>query len=150
MIYDRLEHIGHYRGLGIPLDKAIDFLEKTDVFSLTGRGEIDGDSVYYMEQNPQLRALQDAKWERHERYIDIQIALAEGEEIYACPMEDVEGWGAFDAQNDCALSAAGAKGARLTMPSGAFAIFFPHDAHMPCVRAGEAETTRKIVVKVLA
>ena len=150
MIYDRLEHIGRYRGLGAHLDRAIDFLTKADVALLTGRGEIDGDRVYYMEQNPQLRALQDAKWERHERYIDIQIALTEGEDIYACPMEDVEDWGAFDAQNDCAVSAAGAKGARLTMHSGAFAIFFPHDAHMPCVRAGEAETTRKIVVKVLA
>ena len=113
MIYDRLEHIGRYRGLGAHLDAAIDFLARVDVASLTGRGEIEGDAVYYMEQNPQLRALQDAKWERHERYIDIQIALAEGEEIYACPMEDVEGWGAFDAQNDCAVSAAGAKGARL-------------------------------------
>lgn len=150
MIYDRLEHIGRYRGLGAHLNRAIDFLTKADVALLTGRGEIDGDRVYYMEQNPQLRALQDAKWERHERYIDIQIALTEGEDIYACPMEDVEDWSAFDAQKDCAFSEQGAKGARLAMQSGAFAIFFPHDAHMPCVRAGAAETTRKIVVKVLA
>ena len=107
MIYDRLEHIGRYRGLGAHLDRAIDFLTKADVALLTGRGEIDGDRVYYMEQNPQLRALQDVKWERHERYIDIQIALTEGEEIYACPMEDVEDWSAFDAQKDCAFSEQG-------------------------------------------
>ena len=56
MIYDRLEHIGRYRGLGAHLDRAIDFLTKADVALLTGRGEIDGDRVYYMEQNPQLRA----------------------------------------------------------------------------------------------
>ena len=44
MIYDVIKNVGKYRGQSIWLDKAISFLETTDLKSLPiGRTEIDGD-----------------------------------------------------------------------------------------------------------
>ena len=41
MIYDELKNIARYKGISLYLDKAIEFLEKTDLASLPiGRTEI--------------------------------------------------------------------------------------------------------------
>jgi YhcH/YjgK/YiaL family protein len=36
----------------------------------------------------------------------------------------------------------------VTVGAGSFVIFFPEDAHMPCMAAGEPAKVKKVVVKV--
>ena len=38
------------------------------------------------------------------------------------------------------------EGSMLQVPAGSFCVFFPEDAHMPCIRG--AEEVSKIVVKI--
>ena len=121
MIYDTLDHIAAYRGLGANMDRAIDYLSNTDLSRLAaGRYEVDGANVYLMIQEPEFRAPADAQFEAHRRYADIQLALSDVEE----------------------------KGVALPLPAGTFMILLPQDAHMPNLKCGSAATGRKAVIKV--
>ena len=150
MIYDTLAHIDTYRGLGANMDRAIEYLKQTDLSELpAGRYEVDGTNVYLMIQEPEFRSAADAQFEAHRRYADIQLALAHGEAIACLPVEKVETWKPFDAENDIGFSDVDEKGTLLPLPVGTFMILFPQDAHMPNLKCGAAATGRKAVVKVL-
>ena len=150
MIYDILAHIDTYRGINANMDRAIDYLKRTDLSALpAGRYEVDGANVYLMIQEPEVRAPADAQFEAHRRYADIQLALADGEAISCLPVEQVEKWQPFDAEKDICFSDVDEKGAPLPLPAGTFMILFPQDAHMPNLKCGTSATGRKAVVKVL-
>ena len=148
MIYDILENLGRYRGLGANMDRAIDFILAADFAAMPAdRFEIDGTNVYGFIQEPALRTPEEAQFEAHRRYADIQIALQDGEAINYLPLDRVEKWLAYDDEKDILFSDVAEKGVAVPMKAGDFMILFPQDAHMPCLQAG-AETTRKAVIKV--
>lgn len=149
MIFDTMKHIGCYRGLSANMDRAIDALLNTDFSTLApGRYEVDGDNVFFMIQEPQLKEEEDALYEVHRKYADIQLALTDGEVILSLPVEQLEEWQDFDEAKDIGFSANSEPGIPLDMRAGCFAIFFPQDAHMPCLRGGDEKKCRKAVVKV--
>jgi len=148
MIYDTLEHIAAYRGLGANMDRAIDLLQSTDFSKYeAGRYEVDGANVFFMIQEPELRQAEDAQFEAHRRYADIQLALTDGEIINYLPIEEVQKWQPFDEDKDIGFSNVPEKGIALPLNAGQFMILYPQDAHMPCLK-GCADKTRKVVVKV--
>lgn len=149
MIYDTLDHIAAYRGLGANMDRAIDYLSSTDLSKLAaGRYEVDGANIYLMIQEPEFRAPADAQFEAHRRYADIQLALADGEAISVLPVERVAKWTPFNEEKDIGFSDVEEKGVALPLPAGTFMILLPQDAHMPNLKCGSAATGRKAVVKV--
>lgn len=149
MIYDTIDHIAAYRGLGANMDRAIEYLAHADLSALpAGRYEIDGENVYLMIQEPALREPQDGQFEVHRRYADIQLALTDGEAIAVAPIERVDRWEAFDEGKDIGFSKTDYKGISLPLPAGTFMILFPQDAHLPCLKCG-GTNGRKAVVKVL-
>ena len=149
MIYDTLENLKNYRGLSANMDKAIDLLLSADFSAQSaGRYEVDGDNLFYMIQEPQLRDVQDAQVEVHRRYADIQLALTDGEVINYLPLTAVDQWLPFDEAKDIGFSDTAEKGIAMAVPAGCFAIYYPQDAHMPCLKGGAAESCRKVVVKV--
>ena len=149
MIYDTIAHIGCYRGLSENFDRAIDLLKTTDFSSLpAGRYEVDGANLFYMIQEPQLREEDEALYEAHRKYADIQYALTDGETMLCLPVEQIEQWQPFDDEKDIGFSANCEPGMPVELCAGSFAILFPQDAHMPCLRGGDAKSSRKVVVKV--
>ena len=79
MIFDRIENVNNYKGLG-RLYTALEFMAKTDFTQIPiGKYELDGDNIYYMVQqydtNPDKTVA-----EAHKKYIDIQY-IEKGEEI---------------------------------------------------------------------
>lgn len=148
MIYDRLENLGQYRGISRWMDTAITAVQGMDLYAREdGQFAIDGDDVYCMVQSPALKPAAETKWEAHERYIDIQIALVDGEAIGYAPLANIEGWEAYNAEKDARISWSQAEGVVLPMRAGMFAVFFPEDAHRPCVAMGGTQG-HKAVVKV--
>ncbi len=144
MIYDRLERIGAYRNIHPNLDQAIDYILATDLDTLEeGRHGADESPFYVLAQAPELKA--ENRWERHRTHIDVQIALADGETIGYAPEEETGPWSPWDDGADFASSESPDTGIPLRMSKGSFAVFFPQDAHRPCLGKGK---TRKIVVKV--
>lgn len=81
MIFDTIENIESYRGLSQAFDTAVSALSVTDFTQLQpGTYYLESSGVYYMVQTPQLQPRDMVRWECHERYIDIQYAVAGGPE----------------------------------------------------------------------
>ena len=146
MILDVLENANRYLPLNHGFAKAFEFLMRSDLQELSvGRYEIDGDRVYAMVAKEPGRRKEDALLEIHEKYIDIQLVLAGTDDM---------GWkhkssckhpaGEYDPEDDIQFFA-DKPDAWLATASGAFAIFFPEDAHLPLVSSGDIH---KVVVKV--
>lgn len=66
------------------------------------------------------------------------------------PATDLEISEAYDAEHDILFFKENGRGTVFTMEPGCFAIFPPHDAHMPCVLDAIPETVKKVIVKVWA
>ena len=145
MIYDSLENLGRYRCLGESFARAVDALQARDLFSLAdGRYEID-EKNYFAVSQPALKPREGSRYEAHRLYADIQIALTQGETIDVAPVAALGDWDEYDPQNDIVFTGDTAPCVELPLHRGMFAVFFPWDAHRPCLGEG---TTKKIVVKV--
>lgn len=150
MILDTLEHASHYETLLPGLKTAFDFLRRTDLSSLPdGRIELDGDRIYALLQSYQTKPRQGGQPEAHRRYADVQFILAGHE---ACGHTTVTGnlsvATPYDATRDFMLFCETACDF-ITLTPGSFAIFLPHDAHLPGRQDGsEAVAVRKVVVKI--
>ena len=146
MIFDTLNNVDNYKGLG-RVYTALKFLSETD-FSKTdlGRYELDGDNIFYMVQSYDTDPSKTVS-ESHRKYIDIQF-MVEGEEII----------GVADISSEKELTEAkeendvwfyNCKTEPLTLSAGKYMVLYPNDLHCPGVATnGKALTCRKVVVKV--
>lgn len=148
MILDVLENARRYCALNEGFAKAFEFLERPDLQKLPeGKYEIDGDRIYAMVSKEPGRKKEDALLETHEKYIDIQLILAGTDTMgwkpkSLCKQPTQE----YDQKSDIQFFA-DKPDAWLATESGAFAIFFPEDAHMPLI---SPEQIHKVIVKVAA
>ncbi len=147
MILDVLENAQRYVILNKGFKKAIEFLLRHDLKELpVGKYEIEAERVYAMVSKGFGRKKEDAMLETHEKYIDIQLVLTGTDKM---------GWkpkplckkpsGGYDQKADVQFFA-DKPDVWLPTKSGAFAIFFPEDAHMPLISSGQLH---KVVVKVV-
>jgi biofilm protein TabA len=165
VITDVLANIATYRRLSVNLDRAIEFIEQTNLVSLApGRHVVAGDDVYLTVTHTELVDARSLQYEAHRRYIDIQLVIRGRERIYWAPLA------AHDPAENAGLDVAGAApgarlynvekdvlfvdldgGAAIDLGPGGFCIFFPQDAHKPrCLTGENADVDRvdKIVFKV--
>ena len=146
MILDRLERSELYAPLHPLLPKAFAFLRETDLVALPlGRHEIDGEHLFAIAAREPARSREQARLEAHRKYIDIQVVLAGADEMgwrarSRCTSPD----GEYDADADIEFFA-DPPDAWVAVEAGAFAVFFPGDAHAPLVGEG---VLHKVVVKV--
>lgn len=144
MIYDTLANLPRYRGIHPNLDKAIDYLCANDVAALAnGHYEPDGDRVMVNVMDAAYRALEDARFEAHRLYADLQISLTGDESIGWRPLAECSEW-APEAETHVFEEPLTIQ-ALLPMRKGTFTLVFPQDAHAPGIGQG---TGRKAVVKI--
>lgn len=130
-------------------DKAFTFLKTCDLANAEAkRHDIDGDVVYapvsdYITKNPE-----DAVYESHRKYVDIQYVIA-GKELIglAGPRDIQEVTKPYDEMTDIEFMTV-KNSTELQATPEKFFIFFPEDLHRPGVKAGENTPVRKIVIKV--
>ena len=146
MIFDTLDNVNNYEGLG-RVYTALNFLSETDFSKIDlGRYELDGDNIFYMVQSYDTDPDKTIS-EAHKKYIDIQY-MVEGEEII----------GVADISSEKELTEAkeendvwfyNCKTEPLTLSAGKYMVLYPNDLHCPGVATnGTALTCRKVVVKV--
>ena len=147
MIFDTIENIESYRGLSQAFDTAVSALSGTDFTQLQpGTYYLGSSGVYYMVQTPQLQPRDMVRWECHERYIDIQYAVAGGPEtIDWAPRGALSAW-EKSPSGDIFFTNDDAPHLSLALIPGRFAVFFPQDAHRPC--QGNPAPCRKVVFKI--
>ena len=82
MILDSISNCERYYALNPRLKAAFDYLGQTDVQALTpGRHDIDGDDLFVNVSELDLKPVEEALFEVHDEYIDIQVVFG-GEELF--------------------------------------------------------------------
>ncbi len=150
MIVTRLEDINRYRGLSTNLDTAFDWLLKEKWQNIEqGKHAIFGEAIYALVQSYKSKEHAACRFEAHRSFIDIQM-LTSGEEIIeALPREGLEVLEPYKPDIEFYVTPKDSAACRLFMKPGLLAIFFPEDAHRPCMIAGDGpEDIGKIVIKV--
>lgn len=145
MIFDTLENIKNYEGLG-RVYTALEFLSKTDFTKIElGRYELQGDDIFYMVQRYDTDPEKTIS-EAHKKYIDIQF-MVNGEEIIgvapiSCEKTETEA----KPENDVWFYEC--KTEPLTLIKNSFMVLYPNDLHCPGVAVDGARNCHKVVVKV--
>ena len=147
MILDHLKNLNNYRDLTAPLMQALEYIRNADFRRLEDiTYEVEGRDLFFFIQSYETREINDTP-ESHRKYIDIQYKISGTElmgvgqldtmteEVEAKPENDI--WfhrGPMD---------------YITVSQGMFAVFFPNDAHAPCISpASGPNPVRKCVFKV--
>lgn len=151
MIYDIREHLQLYKGISTNIACAIEYLYKTDFSKLkAGKYPVDGDRVFALIQEPTTYPKEQAKWESHNSYIDIQYMLHGEEIIGSQKTEFLRISEPFREGADIAFYSDNGEGFFPVLKSGSFVVCFPTDAHMPLICPNQPQKIKKVVIKVKA
>jgi biofilm protein TabA len=161
MIVDALANWERYRALNPRFAAAFEFLSKAGSQALEPaehgsqnslRVPIQGDAVFALVQRYRPKAMEDAFWEAHRRFIDVQFVVQGAELMLWAPLASMTTVNAYDEVRDftkLAPSGCDETSRSLRVAAGMFAIFMPDDAHAPGIAIDDATgDVKKIVVKV--
>ena len=147
MILDSLKNKAQYAALHPRFQAVFDFIDNNDVASLPcGRHDIDGDNIFVMVQELDLREVSAARLELHRKYIDIQLLLSGPNEVFGwsekkdCLTAETE----FDEQKDIQLFT-DIPQCFYSVGEGQFSILFPEDGHAPMLGEGHV---KKCIFKI--
>lgn len=127
--------------------KAVEYIRNTDFASLeNGKHSIEGDKLYAVLMEYETVDANECKLEAHRKYIDLQYVISGYENIGVALLSDQQIFQDYNPDDDCALYNAGCS--KLKISEGEFAIFFPNDLHMPCLKIIDPVHVRKVVVKI--
>lgn len=148
MIVDTLQNASRYFGVHPLFAKAFEYIQKTNLDTIEmGRYEIDGDNLKAIFANKKgMTATESvAKFECHNKHIDIQLCINGHEQIGWKPREKCRTEnGGYNAEKDVQFYS-DEPDTYFQLTNGQFAIFFPEDVHAPMI--GDAEI-KKLVIKV--
>ena len=148
MIIDKLENAHLYFNVHPLFEQAFAWIAQTNLAEgEPGTTIIDGDNLKaIVSQKPGMKAEESlAKFECHNRHIDIQLCIDGRETIGWKSRNDChEPKGEYNPDKDV-LFYADAPDSYIQLTNGQFAIFFPTDVHAPMI--GE-DDIRKLVIKV--
>lgn len=150
MILDRVENSAAWRRLGPGLAAAMDWIAGTDFARLKpGRYDSAFPGVFAVLKLDRTRAVEQAEWEAHRRYIDVQYVLRGQETMGWASLTG--GWPVhrpYDPATD--LEFFRARGDFVCVRAGSFVIFTPQDIHAPGLAGNGAAGAEvlKVVVKV--
>lgn len=150
MIIASIQDLGRYRGLNGNLDTAFAWLEAGSWEKLpVGRQEIDGDKAYALVQEYDSKMAAACRFETHRAYADIQLLVSGREIVEARAAEGLEVAEAYKPDIEYYSTPSGQTSHSILLEAGMAAVFFPEDAHRPCMAvSGRPEAVRKIVIKV--
>jgi YhcH/YjgK/YiaL family protein len=143
MIKDNIKNYLTYE-LNKRLKAGLEYLSQTDFFDMeNGRYDIIKDEVFAIVQDYQTK--DEGKLEGHRKYIDIQYIVKGIEKIgFATKVNQQP---VTDYDNDIEFYDDRAD-MFIPMRENDFAIFYPQDLHMPCIKFNSNDYVKKVVVKV--
>lgn len=139
-------NINTYRSFGMSsadLDKYLEVLKSIKADIKPGRYELTDGAYYNVVASENGRNPEDAEFESHEKFIDIQFVYEGTEDMEYADTVDVTVTSAYKEDGDYALYKG--KGSLLHFKAGDFAVFAPMDAHKP--GCGPAPS-KKVIIKV--
>ncbi|GAA4746658.1 YhcH/YjgK/YiaL family protein [Flavisolibacter ginsenosidimutans] len=146
MIVDSLANSDKYVSLHPRFAKAFEFIKSQNLESIeVGKYPIDGAELHASVSNKDGVKAEDAKFEAHNHFIDIQVCPAGSEQIGWKPRSKcVDPKGDYNAEKDVTFFN-DKPDTYFSLNAGQFAIFYPEDVHAPMIGEGPV---KKLVVKV--
>ena len=112
-----------------------------------GKHMIDGDKIFVNFSSVELKKPQEAKFEVHDKYVDLQLVIVGKERMGVKPRSEVCDVMRNDmAQNDV-IFFNDLPDEFVDLESGEYVVFFPSNAHAPAIGEG---AVKKCIFKVLA
>ena len=131
-------------------DKAFAYLKNTDLEALApGRYNIDEGNVYAIVSEGPAKAVEEAKWESHRNFIDIQHVIRGKEKMGIAPLSKAKVTEPYNDAKDIAFHSVPDKAGKYYIAEpGTFLIFFTGDAHRPAIRVEGSDVVKKVVIKI--
>ena len=131
-------------------DKAFEYLRTTDLKNLeVKRHDIEGDNLFAIVSEYLTKNEEDAKFESHRKYADIQYVIIGSEKMSVSPeAKKGEVLTPYDESKDLEFMTVTESSDHIATPEKFF-LFFPSDLHRPSVKVSENEQVKKVVVKVM-
>lgn len=146
MIIDKLENISLYKN--IP-ECVVDFVKSLHKNISTGK-HILSETIYANIEEYHTKLLKDAKFEAHNKYIDIQILLDGREQIFVTDRKKLTESIPYNQDKDIIFYADSVIDHQPIFLDGTnFVVLYPHEAHAPQVAIAEKpEKVLKVVIKI--
>jgi biofilm protein TabA len=148
MIIDTIANAYKYFGVHPLFSKTFDYINQTDLENTEGgKYGIDGDNLKAIFSNKKGMTVAEstAKFECHNRHIDIQVCIKGVETLGWKPRAKcIAPKGDYNAEKDV-LFFNDAPDMFFQLTDGQFVILFPDDVHAPMIGEGEI---KKVVLKV--
>ncbi len=149
MIIDHIQNAELYFKLDKNIKKALKYLQNKNFKGMEpGNYEVDGDRIYAVVQEYQTLPQTKAKWESHEKYIDIQYMINGTERMGISRKKKMTLLHDYNKTNDITIFRG--DGDFFKLESEHFVILFRDDIHMPKVEVESSgpEPIFKVVMKV--
>ncbi len=151
MIFDSAKNLDFYKSLGVDgrYEKAVDFLKNTDLESLApGKYEIDGKNVFANVTEYTTIPWEEAKYEAHHNYTDIQYMISGSETMTYARIDELTEKVPYNEEKDVVFYDNENPGLKVVVKAGEYMIFNPWDGHKPKAAAGEPAMIKKVIVKI--
>lgn len=146
MIKDKLEYSETYYKISDNIKIGFEWLKSQDTDNLEdGRYQIVGDKVYANVQTYETK--DNADYEAHKKYIDIQYVVKGNELIGVCDVNDCVTCKEYDEEKDIEFLKCKKDDKYQHLEEGEFLVLFPTDAHKPSISPKNKTEVKKIVVK---
>lgn len=147
MIIDSLTHLKDYVSLNPLFQDVVDFINNIDLKEQKqGIVKIKGDDLFANFTIAEGKTKDQAKLETHDNMIDIQIPIGTTETMGYIPRSKLP-LSEYDSQKDITFYEETPENF-FNVNVGEFVIFFPQDAHAPCI--SHEEKIQKVIFKVKA
>lgn len=147
MIKDKLINAENYYMLSRNIKAGFEWLKKTDLENLSdGKYYINGEDLYANVQTYQTK--DDANFEAHRGYIDIQYMIKGGEYVGYTHISNCAVCEEYDKSRDIEFLTCADEIPYQLLSEGEFLLFYPQDAHKPSINPNVKNTVKKVVVKV--
>jgi YhcH/YjgK/YiaL family protein len=144
---NKIEFAKQYHANKAMWDKAFAYLSNPHLDTIApGKYPIDGDNVFVIVTDGPTKEIDQASWEAHRKYIDLQYVIRGKEMISVIPIEKATVTKPYDATKDVANYTG--KGEDYIAYPGTFLLLFPAEVHRPGVKVKGFDVVKKMVVKV--
>lgn len=149
MIFDELKNAHQYFALSNNIKEGFEFLINSDLKNLSeGKHIIKGDEIYANVQSLITKPIEEAKWEVHRKYIDIQYVITGDEKMgYGLLSDFNKTITPYDDNKDVAFLE-GKNYNYVDVKEGNFVIFYPNDVHAPMLNYADSRAIKKVIVKI--
>lgn len=145
MIIGTLENAERYYPLHPGFKPLFEFVKGNDFDKLpAGKIYLQGKDVFVNNATIEPKKADNQPLEMHRDYIDVHIALEDGEVFGWKPIEHLSKEGEYNPAKDCALVDDPAE-IYVTLKKGDFVIVYPEDPHAPNIGTS---TIRKVIGKI--